>query len=211
MEFFKKYRNIILKYSFLLFLMIFTVYLVFQNLDINSIEKIKDIINKKYIVMGVCAILVYMILEGIILKQILDAQYKVKEKLLGVKLASMGFYYNLVTPFASGSQPMLIYVLSKYKVPLGEATGIITNKTLLYQSVVTIYCAVLFVLNMGILKSQIPGVISLVILGLGINAFTILIAVLAILNPVKLKAVSSFLIQHISKFKILGFLKNIWK
>ena len=70
------------------------------------------------------------------------------------------------------------------------------------------YCAVLFVLNMGILKSQILGVISLVILGLGINAFTILIAVLAILNPVKLKAVSSFLIQHISKFKILGFLKN---
>ena len=51
--------------------------------------------------MGVCAILVYMILEGIILKQILDAQYKVNEKLLGVKLASMGFYYNLVTPFAS--------------------------------------------------------------------------------------------------------------
>ena len=46
MEFFKKYRNIILKYSFLLFLMIFTVYLVFQNLDINSIEKIKDIISK---------------------------------------------------------------------------------------------------------------------------------------------------------------------
>ena len=46
MEFFKKYRNIILKYSFLLFLMIFTVYLVFQNLDINSIEKIKDIISE---------------------------------------------------------------------------------------------------------------------------------------------------------------------
>ena len=51
-------------------------------------------------------------------------------------------------------------------------------------------------------------VILAIILGLGINAFTILIAVLAILNPVKLKAVSSFLIQHISKFKILGFLKN---
>ena len=44
----------------------------------------------------------------------------------------MGFYYNLITPFASGSQPMLIYVLNKYKVPLSEATGIITNKTLLY-------------------------------------------------------------------------------
>ncbi|ETJ16017.1 hypothetical protein Q604_UNBc4C00142G0001, partial [human gut metagenome] len=46
MEFFKKYRNTILKYAFLLFLMFFTVYLVFKNLDINSIDKIKNIIDK---------------------------------------------------------------------------------------------------------------------------------------------------------------------
>lgn len=208
MGFFKKYRNTILKYGFLLFLMIFTIYIVFQNLDITSIEKIKDIINRKYIAIGICAILIYMFLEGIILKYILNAQYKVKEKFLGLKLATMGFYYNLVTPFASGSQPMLIYVLSKYKVPLGEATGIITNKTLLYQSVVTVYCAVLFLLNMELLKSQIPGVISLVILGLSINVFTIIMAVLAILNPIKIKSVTSFLIYHLSKFKILRFLKN---
>ncbi|MFQ7120250.1 MAG: UPF0104 family protein, partial [Intestinibacter sp.] len=78
MEFFKKYRNTILKYAFLLFLMFFTVYLVFKNLDINSIDKIKNIIDKKYIAIGVCAILLYIILEGIILKQIVDAQYKVK-------------------------------------------------------------------------------------------------------------------------------------
>ena len=115
MEFFKKYRNAILKYAFLLFLMFFTVYLVFKNLDINSIDKIKNIIDKKYIAIGVCAILLYIILEGIILKQIVDAQYKVKARFLGMKLATMGFYYNLITPFASGSQPMLIYVLSSTK------------------------------------------------------------------------------------------------
>ena len=208
MEFFKKYRNTILKYAFLLFLMFFTVYLVFKNLDINSIDKIKNIIDKKYIAIGVCAILLYIILEGIILKQIVDAQYKVKARFLGMKLATMGFYYNLITPFASGSQPMLIYVLNKYKVPLSEATGIITNKTLLYQTVVTIYCTVFFVLNIGILQTQLPGVISLVILGLSINAFTIIMGLLAILNPGKVKAVANFLIEHLSKLKIFKFLKN---
>ena len=208
MEFFKKYRNTILKYAFLLFLMFFTVYLVFKNLDINSIDKIKNIIDKKYIAIGVCAILLYIILEGIILKQIVDAQYKVKARFLGMKLATMGFYYNLITPFASGSQPMLIYVLNKYKVPLSEATGIITNKTLLYQTVVTIYCTVFFVLNIGILQTQLPGVISLVILGLSINAFTIIMGLLAILNPGKVKAVANFLIEHLSKLKIFKFLRN---
>lgn len=208
MEFLKKYKGAILKYGFLAFLMFFTVNLVFKNLDISSIDKIKDIINKKYIIIGILAIIIYMILEGVILKQILDAQYKVEEKFLGFKLATMGFYYNLVTPFASGSQPMLIYVLNKYKVPLSEATGIITNKTLLYQSIVTIYCAVFFVLNIGILQSQLPGVISLVVIGLSINAFTILAGLLAILNPLKVKAITNFLIQHLSKLRILKFLKK---
>ncbi|WP_455543998.1 hypothetical protein [Intestinibacter sp.] len=46
MEFFRKYRNTILKYGFLIFLMVFTVYLVFKNLDISSVDKIKDIHDK---------------------------------------------------------------------------------------------------------------------------------------------------------------------
>lgn len=208
MFFLKKYKSTILKYSFLIFLMFFTIFLVFKNLDINSIAEIKNIIDKKYILMGVFAILLYIFLEGIILKQILEAQYKVEAKFLGFKLATMGFYYNLITPFASGSQPMLIYVLNKYKVPLSEATGIITNKTLLYQTVVTIYCAVFFLLNIGILETQIPGVISLVILGLSVNAFTIIMGLLAILNPQKIKYITGFLVENLSKLKIFRFLKN---
>ncbi|WP_455543981.1 lysylphosphatidylglycerol synthase domain-containing protein, partial [Intestinibacter sp.] len=208
MEFFRKYRNTILKYGFLIFLMVFTVYLVFKNLDISSVDKIKDIIDKKYIAIGVSVILGYILLEGIILKQILNDQYKVEGKFLGIKLATMGFYYNLITPFASGSQPMLIYVLNRYKVPLGEATGIITNKTLLYQSVVTIYCAIFFLLNIEVAQTQLPGVMSLIIFGLSINAFTIIAGLLAILNPVKVKTIVNFLIKYLSKFKILKFLKR---
>lgn len=208
MNFFRKNRNTLLKYGFLAFLMIFTIQLVFKNLDISSINNIKDMINKKYIVMGICVIIVYILLEGIILKLILDDQYKVKGKFLGLKLATMGFYYNLVTPFASGSQPMIIYVLTKYKVPLSEATGIITNKTILFQTVVTVYCTVLFFFNMGILKTQMPAVMPLVMLGICINTFTIVVGLLAILNPSKVKAVVNLLINFLSRFRLFRFLKN---
>ena len=74
--------------------------------------------------MGGVVILLYVILEGIILQIIINEQHKLKSSFVGFKLAIMGFYYNLVTPFASGSQPIQIYVLSKYKVPLSKATGI---------------------------------------------------------------------------------------
>ena len=62
MNFFRKNRNTLLKYGFLAFLMIFTIQLVFKNLDISSINNIKDMINKKYIVMGICVIIVYILL-----------------------------------------------------------------------------------------------------------------------------------------------------
>ncbi|MDY2734807.1 lysylphosphatidylglycerol synthase transmembrane domain-containing protein [Intestinibacter sp.] len=208
MNFFRKNRNTILKYGFLAFLMVFTIHLVFKNLDVKAITDIKDIIDKKYIAIGIYVILAYIFLEGIILKQIIDTQYKVKAKFLGIKLAGMSFYYNLVTPFASGSQPMLIYVLTKYKVPFSEATGIVTNKTLLYQAVVTIYCMIFFFLNIGILRSQMPNVMPLVILGMSINAFTIIMGLLAILNPRKIKFVLNILIGYLSKFRILRFLRD---
>ena len=208
MDFFRKNKNTILKYSFLVFLMVFTIRLVFKNLDVGAITDIKDIIDKKYIAIGIYVILTYIFLEGVILKQIIDAQYKVEAKFLGIKLATMGFYYNLVTPFASGSQPMLIYVLNKYKVPLSEATGIVTNKTLLYQAVVTIYCMIFFFFNIDILRTEMPTVMPLVILGISINAFTIMVGLLAILNPNKIKFVLNILIEHLSKFKILRFLRD---
>ena len=91
------------------------------------LSNVIEMVNKEYLLAGVIAILVYILLEGVILQIIINEQNKINNSFVGFKLAIMGFYYNLVTPFASGSQPVQIYVLNKYKVSLSKATGIITN------------------------------------------------------------------------------------
>ena len=208
MEFFKKYRNTILKYAFLLFLMFFTVYLVFKNLDINSIDKIKNIIDKKYIAIGVCAILLYIILEGIILKQIVDAQYKVKARFLGMKLATMGFYYNLVTPFASGSQPMQIYALNKYDINLSKSIAIVTNKTVLFQTVVTIYSAVIIFLNIEVLKNELPSMLVLMSIGMVMNIVSLLGGMLIVLTPNTMKIIVKVIVNILYRLNIFKSLNK---
>ena len=86
---------------------------------------------------------------------------KTKVRFLAVKIAMMGFYYNLVTPFASGSQPMQIYALNKYDINLSKSIAIVTNKTVLFQTVVTIYSAVIIFLNIEVLKNELPSMLVL--------------------------------------------------
>ena len=120
----------------------------------------------------------------------------------------MGFYYNLVTPFASGSQPVQIYVLNKYKVSLSKATGIITNKTILYQVVTTMYCTLFIFANVNKLKYDLRQVMPFVMLGLAVNLFTFIIAFLAIINTPKIKSICHKILGYLLKFRLFKFLAS---
>lgn len=204
----KKKGNVLLRYIFLIALMVVTISLVMKNLDISMLSSVANMVQKEYLVIGACAIIFYIILEGVILQIIINAENEGKNKFLGFKLAIMGFYYNLVTPFASGSQPVQIYVLNKHNVSLSKATGIITNKTILYQVVTTMYCALFILLYIGDLKYQMKSILPLVILGLGANILTFVVGFLAIINTYKVKEISHRIVNYLIKFKIFKFLQD---
>lgn len=203
-----KNNKTFLRYLFLVSLMVITVYLVLKSLDISMLSSVVGMVRKEFLIVGGLAILFYIIIEGIILQMIINAQYKLKSSFMGYKLAIMGFYYNLVTPFASGSQPVQIYILSKYKVPLSKASGIITNKTILYQVVITIYCTIFIVSNASKLSYDLNSVMPLVMLGLSANLITFIIGFLAIINTDKVKSISYKIVDYLVKFRIFKFLSN---
>ncbi|MGL5694440.1 MAG: lysylphosphatidylglycerol synthase transmembrane domain-containing protein [Peptostreptococcaceae bacterium] len=192
----------LLQYGFLILLIGVTTSMVFKTLDVSLLSNVMNMVDKKYLFIGMFAILVNIALEGLVLRILIDGTHKVNVRLRGLKLATIGFYYNLVTPFASGSQPMQIYILTKYKMPLSKASAIITNKSILYQLVVTFYCSTLILFNFDIIRTQLSSVIPLVVLGIAMNLFTILMAFLVILNPSKVKQIFNIFANFICKFKL---------
>ena len=192
----------LLQYGFLILLIGVTTSIVFKTLDVGLLSSVLKIVDEKYLAIGALAIFINIGLEGLVLRILIDGIYKVKVKFRGLKLATIGFYYNLVTPFASGSQPMQIYILTKYKMPLSKAGAIITNKSILYQFVVTVYCSLLMIFNFKVIKSQMNALMPLVILGIAMNLFTIFMALLLILNPIKLKQYFIIFTNLIFKFKL---------
>ena len=120
----------------------------------------------------------------------------------------MGLYYNLVTPFASGSQPIQIYSLTKCNMSFSKAIAIVTNKTVVFQSIVTMYCGYLIVTNINLLKAEMPSVLMLVTAGMIMNTVMLLVGLLIVFNPKQIKLISSYCINILTKFKIFKFLKN---
>lgn len=199
-----KKQQAILQYTFLIFLICLTTYLVSTTLDIKLIPYILKIVDVKYLLYGVLLILGYILLESIILNLIINSIQKVKVKFIGFKMATMGLYYNLVTPFASGSQPIQIYALTRYGINLSKSVAIVTNKTIIFQIVVTIYCGYLTLINLNLLKTEIPTIMILVSIGLTMNIFMLLVGIFIAFSPKKIKIIVEFFINKLSRFKIFN-------
>lgn len=203
-----KTQKICIQYGFLLLLICMTVYLVSTTLDITLIPMIMKLVNKKFIFIGFLIMVLYIILECTIINILIKTIQKTKVRFLAVKIAMMGFYYNLVTPFASGSQPMQIYALNKYDINLSKSIAIVTNKTVLFQTVVTIYSAVIIFLNIEVLKNELPSMLVLMSIGMIMNIVSLLGGMLILLTPNTMKIIVKVIVNILY---ILNIFKSLNK
>ena len=203
-----KTQKICIQYGFLLLLICMTVYLVSTTLDITLIPMIMKFVNKKFIFIGFLIMVLYIILECTIINILIKTIQKTKVRFLAVKIAMMGFYYNLVTPFASGSQPMQIYALNKYDINLSKSIAIVTNKTVLFQTVVTIYSAVIIFLNIEVLKNELPSMLVLMSIGMVMNIVSLLGGMLIVLTPNTMKIIVKVIVNILYRLNIFKSLNK---
>ena len=203
-----KTQKICIQYGFLLLLICMTVYLVSTTLDITLIPMIMKLVNKKFIFIGFLIMVLYIILECTIINILIKTIQKTKVRFLAVKIAMMGFYYNLVTPFASGSQPMQIYALNKYDINLSKSIAIVTNKTVLFQTVVTIYSAVIIFLNIEVLKNELPSMLVLMSIGMVMNIVSLLGGMLILLTPNTMKIIVKVIVNILYRLNIFKSLNK---
>ena len=203
-----KTQKICIQYGFLLLLICMTVYLVSTTLDITLIPMIMKLVNKKFIFIGFLIMVLYIILECTIINILIKTIQKTKVRFLAVKIAMMGFYYNLVTPFASGSQPMQIYALNKYDINLSKSIAIVTNKTVLFQTVVTIYIAVIIFLNIEVLKNELPSMLVLMSIGMVMNIVSLLGGMLIALTPNTMKIIVKVIVNILYRLNIFKSLNK---
>lgn len=122
----------------------------------------------------------------------------------------IGQFFNSVTPFATGGQPMQTYhLVSSAEVPLGTATSTMVLKFIVFQTTVTLYSAIVLLLKLGFFLEKIPHIIILSAVGFCLNTFIIIVCFIFCYKRVWGERIVSFFVKLLQRFRLIKKSKDI--
>ena len=156
--------------TFIVFLITIVVLFFVLKDDYENIINNLILANKWYILFGLFLIVLYWFLKALCL-HIIVREYKPKIKFRKMfHQIIITQFFNGITPFSTGGQPMQVYMLKKSGIKVASATNIIVQDFIMYQlSLIVIGVFALFI-NWKYHFFSIPSALmSLLVLGFVIN------------------------------------------
>lgn len=175
---------------FIILSAIITVSVFLGNNDIIQIFKILKNIKIFYIMIAIVSIFFFWFLEAYMIYTLITT-FTEKKKIfktfwLAVKTTMIGQYYSNITPFASGGQPVQLYVMKDNNVPLSGGTAVLVCKFLLFQVGITIYSLILAIYRINMIISYSNKISFFILTGLSINLVMLSTIILIAFKPMLL-------------------------
>lgn len=164
-------KKILPKLILFLILTIVVIIVIFSLNDIKEIGNVLKNVKINWLMMAFLFLFMYMILYPMSLyilgKSKEEGNVGYKDSLM---IGSMEYFFNGITPFASGGQPFQIYSYRKIGVSLHRASGIILMNFVICQIAIVFLC----IGSLFFFKELTNGVTYLevmIIVGLAMNIF----------------------------------------
>jgi len=181
---------------------IFILIIIFTHGWMDLIHQMKSL-HIQWIIVAAFSMLLYWIFEAKTLQSIIFLIKKECNFKKAFKVTMIGQYFNSVTPFASGGQPMQLYALIKQGIGAGSAGSALMIKFIIYQTILTAYSLILIFWKASFFKSKMSNLFYLIAIGFIVNSSVIICLVIFS----KYRKLTHKLIMILSK--ILGKLKLV--
>lgn len=133
----------------------------------------------KWIGIGFMCIGIYWGLETLIQHLLVERIHKGSRLWNSFKVVMSGHFFNAITPFASGGQPMQAFIMMKQGIPLGESASVLLSKFIIYQMTLTIYSLVVLLLELKFFVVKVRGIVYLSLIGFFVNFAVVVVLVMA--------------------------------
>ena len=141
---------------------VLSLYLMYSFASSNDLGNQKTFwqvfssVNVKYLILSVATLLAMIILDSLKYLVIMRA-IRVKAANFGTAMyiGLIGKYYDFITPFSSGGQPMQIYYLHKRGIGGGESSAVIFIKFAFNVIMWLVICFCLMLFNRGVLLTHV--------------------------------------------------------
>lgn len=181
-----------------------TVWVVFNNHDLVGMKQVLLETKLSFMLLSILALFIYVGMEALMIHIMINSSDESQSLWISIKTTIIGQYYSLITPFASGGQPMQLYSMMKDGVSASLGTAVLINKFLVFQIGITVYSFVLILVRYRSLINAIHDSAGFVFIGLGINTVGLSIIVLLVFNPGLLKKAAVWGFKMISRLNLFN-------
>lgn len=129
--------------------------------------------NPLLLLLSVGCMAIYWFLESVNLHLVAKEVFPEQKFKNSVSVSLIGQYFNCITPFSSGGQPIQAYYLVKFGVPLGSSLTVLLSKFIVYQAMLTIFSIVILFFRLSYVVDTSPMMMPLVIVGFIVNSAVI--------------------------------------
>ena len=186
---------------FLLFITIIILYIILKD-DFSHIVNAFQNINILYIIIAIVLFLIHILLKGYVNYIIINDSKTISIK-EAIKHNLITQFFNGITPFSTGGQPMEIYMLTEHGISIAKATNQTIQSFIFYQ-IALVICG-LFAVIYNYIFSIFPKVkilSHLVLLGFLINISVVIVLLLISHSKKVMDSLCKVLIKFGQKFKI---------
>lgn len=197
-------RQIASNLFFVFITLIGLLVIVFSLNDINEIIGALKEAKVSFILIGLVLSLLQMFISSLSLHFIstgLGVNLKMKDSL---GIGGSEFFFNAITPFASGGQPIQGYLMHKKGVSGDQTISILMTNFIVYQTVMTLFSTIGLIFYYNEVKNILNEYMFLIMIGYLINLFILVILILVSVIPSMHKLFEWF-------FRLIGKIKFLTK
>lgn len=160
------------KNTIVLLLVSFLVLFFVLKDDFDQIVKTLFTMNPMFLIIAVIGILLYIFFKSLALYSTVKNEVEGYTLWKAVKHNMITQFFNGITPFSTGGQPMEIYMLHQKGIRIPKATNLIMQTFIFYQVALVFFGIIAVVFNSMFSYFNVSSLLNgLILLGFSINTF----------------------------------------
>lgn len=171
----------IASFALLAVTLLIVLYIGFSDNDMTELASALRSLSPAYLLLCLLSWALYVFFDTLAIHHFLRSQGQKIRFRQSLHSAIVGIYYSNITPGATGGQPMQMYCLTKYGVPIGVSGSGLAVKFVVFQAVLLFFGAILWLVHAPFVGTHVEGSVWFVVLGYVANFFSIgMVALMAI-------------------------------
>lgn len=195
----KKYSG----YLFFIFLISATALVILTQVDPETFVNTIKQANVYYLLLGIGCIFIYWFLEAFMLLKLMHRENSEEKIHFAWTVMMVGQYYSLITPSATGGQPLQLYEMSKKNYGFGSGTAVLVQKYALYQVAVTFLAIIATVFSITTLHQSLDAAKWLIGIGLVVNIAGVVLIFILAFSPKAARIIMMGCVRLLLKIHIL--------